>query len=189
MKTTLTKLQQKLYQFASPSAMNPGLNTVLFNGVRAVATDSFRLVETIKLKTIGEAIPDTGIRRDSLKAVKTMKVDSIINIEKINGQILATPDSMKQGTYVLDILDNKSNIYPNYQMIKDDAAKREYIDVIVDGTYLAEIAEYLAQFQTGRLARQITMRVPVKPEHPVILEARSETEAGYALLMPCRKNK
>lgn len=193
MKTKLTKLQRDIYQFCSPSGIRPALNCVLFNGVRAVATDSFRLVETTKLKTTGEAIPDTLIQRDSLKAIKLLKADTSIDVDTVNGQVLATPDAKKSGTYKLETNPNDESAagrfecYPKYQTIIDDAEKRKYTEVVVHGEYLAEIAAYLAKFQGGRIKGAIKLRVPLEKNQAVIIEARSETEKGYALLMPIQE--
>lgn len=152
--------------------------------MRAVATDSFRLVEVTKLETTGEAIPDTMMRRESLKAVKTLKADTTIEVETVNGQTLATPDSKKNGSFVIETLDEKIERYPVYQTIKDEAEKCEYIEVVLAGDYLAEIAAFLGQFQPNSA---IKLRVPLNAkDSPVILEARSKAEAAYALLMPIK---
>lgn len=185
MKTTLTKLQQKVFQFASPSTIRRDLNAVLFDGVKAVATDSFRLVETTKLTTIGEAIPATLIARASLKAIKTVKADTVIEVETVSGRTFATPDSMRLGSYALDTFSAEN--YPKYETLKDAAEKRKYIEVNLSGEYLAEIAGYLAQFQSNGA---IKLRVPSNPKDksaPVILEAQSKTEHGYAMIMPLRQ--
>ena len=60
--------------------------------------------------------------RDSLKAVKTVKADAAISIEKINGTTLATPDARKAGSFALDTFTAEG--YPKYQSLKDDAEKR-----------------------------------------------------------------
>lgn len=192
MKTTLTILQQKLHQFASPSGIRPALNCVLFNGVRAVATDSFRLVEVTKTTTTGEAIADTLITRDSLKAIKITKADLVIDIddEAPSGEFLATLPSQKNRPYPLDVCANDDMATPNgdrfplYEKIKEEAAAREYVEVDISGEYLAEIAAYLAKFQQGRQKGAIKLRVPLEKNQPIIMEARSTTEKAYALLMP-----
>lgn len=182
MKTTLTKLQKDVYKFASPSGIRPALHCVLFNGVRAVATDSFRLVETTKITTTDEAIPDTMIFSPSLKPIKVPKPLTSMDVDTEKKTAVANGI-----TYALDILSDKFDTFPKYQSVKDDAEKRQYIEVVLSGDYLSEIAEYLARFQSNGA---IKLRIPRDPKDkaaPVILEARSKTEHGYALLSPIRE--
>lgn len=180
MKTTLTLLQKDFYKFASPSSIREELNTVLFNGVKAVATDSFRLLEVTKFTTTNEAIPDTLITRDSLRLIRTLKSDKTIDVDTVNGHLLATPSSKKQGSYSLDT-HVPADGYPRYQTIKGDCEKRSYTEVVISGEYLAEIAEYLARFQKNGF---IKLRVPLEKNQAIILEARSKEEKAYAILMP-----
>ncbi len=177
----LTPLQKDLYKFTSPSALRPALNAVLFNGWRAVATDSFRLVEVKQTQTTGAGIPEILLSRDGLKAVKTTKKTSTIEITPIADSYHheLKPDTSPAPIAVRAYPD--ADEYPKYETIKDDCEAHTYTTVVLNGEMLAEIAEYLARFQTNGF---IKLRVPTTPNHPIILEARSKTESAYAILMP-----
>ncbi len=180
----LTPLQKDLYKFASPSRIRPALNCVLFNGWRAVATDSFRLVEVIQKKTTGAGIPDTMIYSDSLKAIKTDKKDTAINLpdNTINTGTVATTTT--GNSHVLHTHTVPHDEYPKYETIKDAAEQRSYVEVNLSGEYLAEIAEYLARFDDKGA---IKLRVPLEKNQAVILESSNSEQSAYAILMPLHK--
>lgn len=194
MKTTLTSLQKDLYKFTSLSGIRPALNAVLFNGVRAVATDSFRLVEVTKTSTIDEAIPDILIKRDSLKNIKTSKTDKAVEVETVNGYLMAAPttaDGKRSVNYVLETV--STDEFPRYQIVKDAQEALEHVEINICGDYLAEIVAHLAKFNPGGIGNDrnsiksaIKIRVPKDKNNAMIIEAESATERAYAILMPTR---
>ncbi len=185
----LTPLQKDLYKFTSPSALRPALNAVNFNGHRAVATDSFQLVEVKQLtpQTPASTIPDTLITRNSLAKIKTTKKDTAIEFDNntINrGSVAVVTPSMD--AYVVDTY---TDTFPKYETIKDDCEKRTYAEITLHGPYLAELCAYLSKFQQGKQSGTIRLRVPTTPNHPLIIEAQSDTEKAYAILMPLQAPK
>lgn len=184
----LTKLQQGLVKFASASRIRPELAGVMTNGVTAVSTDSFRLVEITN--TEKDIQPEKAIIIDG-KMLKQAKTKDGFEILPEDGR--ETPHDVAlggkmyakgtEGMFLVEKLAQAED-YPRYKVIMDDCDKREYVEVRLNGAYLAEIAAHLAKFEYNET---VTLKVPKEGKHAVIIEAESRTEKAKALLMPMNR--
>ena len=168
----LTKHQLALHKFASPSMLKPALACVLTDGITAVATDSFRLVE---IKTIA---PDADkpskapmmLPASILKQIKMGKNDSTIHLSP-------TTIQTTNATYNLPKLEDPAD-FPSYQQIFP--TDTPLATVMVNAKYLAEICTALSALDPFA---KITLEVH-GPLKPLVIRAIGSGSEARAMLMP-----
>jgi DNA polymerase III sliding clamp (beta) subunit (PCNA family) len=185
MKTSLTKDQIKLHVFASKSYIRPELASVYTDGVKAVATDSFRLVEITKTETTGEAINPVLMRETDLKHLKIPAKDKSITLDT-GDNITATIASETTAAPVM--LHASADQFPKYEELFTQIEDKNTVTFTCNGEYLAEILKALAALDTAKYPRnEVTLTIPKKVGYPVIVTATSDTQSARALLMPLNK--
>ena len=185
MQTTLTKDQIKLHVFASKSYIRPELASVYTDGVKAVATDSFRLVEITKTKTTGEAINPVLIRESDLKRIKIPVKDKNITLDT-GDNLTATITSETTAASVM--LHASADQYPKHDELFTTFEDKDAVTFTCNGEYLADILKALAALDTAKYSRnEVTLIVPKRKDYPIIVTAKSDIQSARALLMPLNK--
>ncbi len=167
----ITKLQTLAAKFVSKSAVRPELGYVHTTGRTAQATDSFRLMEiTCDIYEDEEAVL---YHADDVKRIKYPKgEDGAI----VNGIVATT------GAGDTALLQKDADTYPLTKQIWDRTEDKEYIEMKVNGVYLAELAQALAKFDGFE---KVVLKVPKDGGfEPIILTAKGQGHTARALLMP-----
>ena len=165
-------------KFASKKSIKPEMGSVAFYGNRTIATDSFRLLE---VSAEGEAhepklLPAKEVAR-LVKLRKLGKLDEVIELDRIE-QIVG------QEAKVMN--------YPDVdQVLKSAEANPDYIEVNLNGRYLAELALAISKMSPYEAVK---MRVPTSPGRPILLysylvkqEKGKPQQAARGLVMPMNK--
>lgn len=164
----ITNLQREVAKVASKSTVRVELACVHHTGKVAVATDAFRLVEMTASKA--EASAPILVNAKSLLKAK-IKTNADIDNRGI------TADGVQ---YPLVTSKNVKD-YPEYKKLFMAKAKG-YVEVKVNGEYLAEIAEILSKLDTFKA---ITLRIDKDNKYAAIgFSAEGKDHTARALLMP-----
>jgi hypothetical protein len=174
----ITKQQLALHKFASQSELRPALMGVHTDGVTAVATDTFRLVEM--RNTASDAAAESPLTLLDLKAVKLGKLDSA----DVTGDGSGDRVSLQVGDVAYQLPIEDASEYPKYQEFFDNAEKRDGASIKVNGKWLAEILAEMAKLND---LNAVTLKVSTDPCKPLIIRAAGSGHEARALLMPLNR--
>ena len=113
------------------------LPNVAFYGNKVVATDSFRLIE---MEADGEAHESVQFPAQMLKAVKI-------------------PKGFKMNEDDFKLQPDTESKFPDYMQLSEKWDKEEYIEVCLNGNYLAELCSQLAKLHSHK---KVVLRIPKK---------------------------
>lgn len=204
------KINFDIAKIASKQDYKPEIASVLFTtDGRTVATDSCRLIEISRQHDADafDTVPDELAGR---KIVKKLEKDILINAAELVKLKIVKPSKTLpalNSVFFADIKDNTAEListnlkdttitpvrivegsYPEYtKLLKqiDDSA-RDYIEIPMNGEFLAEVAEIMA---TINATSDIILRVPKTPNKPIEITAYNSKSRvhGRAVLMPLNK--
>lgn len=167
----ITKLQTIAAKFVAKSPIRPELGYVHTTGRTMQATDSFRLMEiTCDIYEDEDAML---YHADDVKRIKYPKgEDGAI----VNGIVATT------GAGETALLQKDADAYPLTKQIWDRTEGKEYIEMRVNGSYLAELAAALSKFDAFD---KVILKVPKDGAfEPIIITAKGQGHTARALLMP-----
>ena len=150
-----------LQKFASKEEYKPAIGGVYFTGRKAIATDSYRLVEVEQKK---EESREPAIYK--LKDIK-VKGDFEIKDNKLIDGLTETLLSKVEGDY------------PDYQAIIPTG--EPLIELDINAKYLAEILKVMEN--TDKLTNKVKIKI-YQNNKPVIIEAENDDQKIMSLIMP-----
>ncbi len=178
----ITKQQKNAAKFASiGNALQPALAGVLFDGVTAVATDSFSLVEVTN--NAPDTTPSNPIILEA-RGLSTCKMNRtlIAEIKEENGSLFFVSDVETKKIETRAHADQ----YPKYQPILTEAmSRKDDIKIRVDAKFLANIVSFLATFDPK--FGSIDIGIPQTAFLPIVFEAHGDNQTARALLMHMRQ--
>jgi len=155
-------------KIASKNSIKPELGSVAFYGNRTVATDSFRVIE---IEANGEAHEPKILPAKQIKTFVKLGKNDTIELERIE-QIIAQPASPHHS-------------YPDVDAVFKMHMVEDYIEVNLNGRYLAEVLLALSKLDSFE---GVTMRVPREANKAIMVEAYGKKQnlkqKGRALVMP-----
>ena len=163
-----TKNNIAIGKVASKDIRRPELSCIAFYGDRTVATDSFRLIE-MSADGKKQKKPTLLYAKEVMQRTKLM--NELLNVDDIQKKAMVNP---------LDDL----IVYPDIDLVLDQAERNDHIVIKVNGKYLAECAQILSKLSKFS---SIEMYIPKEDGRPIILKSSNETQSARALIMPMTK--
>lgn len=160
-------------KIASKKSIKPEYGCIAFYGNRTIATDTFRLLE---ISAEGEAHDPKMLPAKEVDRLVKLKKDETASLERIE--------------QITGMVPNPHWKYPDVDVVINSAeANEDYIEVPLNGRYLAEIALALSKLNTFE---GIKMRVPKEAYKPILIYSYSkagskEGQKGRGLVMPFNK--
>lgn len=171
----LTKPQAQLHTFTSKSDIHPKLQCVMTDGVTAVATDSFCLVE-IK-NNEAEASKPLMLPAHVLKALKFSK-----KLISPTAEVTADRLTTSEAIYMLPTPPvAEPSEFPQYKQIFPTATPK--VTLFINATYLAEICTALSKLDPHA---KVTLEVHGDLK-PLVIHAEGSDHTARAMLMPLIK--
>lgn len=169
----ITPLQALVAKFASKSEIRQELACVRLDGKTALATDSFRMVEVTRIDDEApEADAPVLVNAKQLAQAKITKEPGLLD-----GNSLMVGD-----TTICPLLMVDAEKYPDVKRIWEQSESRDYVEVRLNGKYLADIATALSKFNDFE---KVILRVPTDGSFkPVAFRASGKGHSARAVLMP-----
>lgn len=184
----ITKTMQECAKFASTSEIRPELAAVMIDGRKAVATDSFRLMEVTRKEQTGETLPAAAKKPWLVFAKELLKVKHVAKgtqtgILTGDGESGSGEVKTDVATFPVRIHTYHADGYPKYETIMDGAEKEESSELRFHAGYLRDICETMEKIGDG----YITIRFPHAKAKPMLITNEDKQHKARALLMPLNR--
>jgi hypothetical protein len=181
----ITKVMQECAKFASTSEIRAELACVMTDGRKAVATDSFRLMEITRKERDGIELPKAAKKPWLVFAKELLKVKhdakgAKVGVLKGDGESGKGEVHTDVATFPVRIHTYHADAYPKYESIVTDAEKEESSEMTFNAEYLKEICATMEKIGDGH----ITIRFPKAKGRPILITNEDDNHAARALLMP-----
>lgn len=192
------KINLEVSRFASTNESRPELTGVFFTKDKVVATDSFKLVEIttprgLKVEDYPKVNGKAAMRGFKpfivpAKELSKIKISSNKDLPMLNNMAVSYVDDKRVDFITTDLesvqvksLRRIDGQYPDYERVFPKSKPKA--EVLINGDFLAEVAELLAK--TNKLR---SIRVKFYGENmPLVIESSGEEQTARAMVMPMRK--